>query len=65
MAMQFQETHGMDEKLTAFLEKEAVTTQSILTTKAVSGWAICAQQNTKKAEQENDRHVIKAIKEIN
>ncbi len=55
----------MDEKLTAFLEKEAVTTQSILTTKAVSEWAIFAQQNTKKAEQENDPHVIKAIKEIN
>ena len=33
--------------------------------KCFSGQAIFAKQMTKKAEQESDRHVIKAIKEIN
>ena len=55
-----------DEKLTAFLELEAVTTQSIATTRAAGcGAGNFAKQNTKNAEHENDHHVIKATKENN
>ena len=46
-----------DEKLTAFLELEVVTTQSMATMRASgSVQAISAQQNTKNAEQEDDHH---------
>ena len=52
-----------DEKLTAFVELEAVTTQSMATTRASgSGQAIFAQQNTKNAEQENDHHRYQSYK---
>jgi hypothetical protein len=37
---------------------------SVKKNSALLGQAIFAKQKTKKAEQENDRHVIKATKEI-